>query len=323
MSSDNAVSSDNAGSSDNAYEALSEGGNDARWAYGTGFADPLEGVDTTMPAGTDAADLTAYCLMLGDDALIMSHRLQQCCTNAPELEDEVALANIALDLLGQARLLLSRAAAAEVAANGTGRGPADDSDSDGPQRGEDFYAFFRAEYEFRNVRLTELDRGDFGELIARLLVFAAWRLAVLRRLTSSRDPVLAAIAAKGVKEVTYHRDYAAQWLIRLGDGTAFSRERAQAGLAAIWPYVAELFTPHEIERRLAAAGVAADPAGLRGEFDDVLAQVLPAATLEVPDVPPRAGVAGRTGRDGVHTEAMGYLLAELQSVARADPEATW
>ena len=173
------------------------------------------------------------------------------------------------------------------------------------------------------MRLAELERGDFGELIARLLVFAAWRLAVLRQLTSSRDPVLAAIAAKGVKEVTYHRDYAAQWLIRLGDGTAFSRERAQAGLAAIWPYVAELFTPHEIERRLAAAGVAADPAGLRGELDDVLAQVLPAATLEVPDVPPRAGVAGRTGRDGVHTEAMGGLLAELQSVARADPEATW
>ena len=260
--------------------------------------------------------------MLGDDALIMSHRLQQWCTDAPELEDEVALANIALDLLGQARLLLSRAAAAAAAANGTGRGPADDG-ADGPQRGEDCYAFFRAEHEFRNVRLAELERGDFGELIARLLVFAAWRLAVLRQLTSSRDPVLAAIAAKGVKEVTYHRDYAAQWLIRLGDGTAFSRGRAQAGLAAIWPYVAELFTPHEIERRLAAAGVAADPAGLRGELDDVLAQVLPAATLEVPDVPPRAGVAGRTGRDGVHTEAMGGLLAELQSVARADPEATW
>ena len=314
-------------SSDNAYEALSEGGDDARWAYGTGFADPLDGVDTTVPAGTDAADLAAYCLMLGDDALIMSHRLQQWCTNAPELEDEVALANIALDLLGQARLLLSRAAAAEEAANGTGPGPADDGDGDsnsnGPGRGEDFYAFFRAEHEFRNVRLAELERGDFGELIARLLVFAAWRLAVLRQLTSSRDPVLAAIAAKGVKEVTYHRDYAAQWLIRLGDGTAFSRERAQAGLAAIWPYVPELFAPHEIERRLAAAGVAADPAGLRDEFDDVLAQVLPAATLEVPDVPPRAGVAGRTGRDGVHTEAMGYLLAELQSVARADPEATW
>ena len=252
--------------------------------------------------------------MLGDDALIMSHRLQQWCTNAPELEDEVALANIALDLLGQARLLLARAAAADSPGPGPG-GP-------GPG-GEDGYAFFRAEHDFRNVRLAELERGDFGELIARLLVFATWRLALLQRLAASRDPVLAAVAAKGVKEVTYHRDYAAQWLIRLGDGTAFSRDRAQAGLETIWPYVAELFTPHEVERRMAACGAGVDPAGVRGEFDDVLARVLPAATLEIPDVAPRAGVAGRTGRHGVHTEAMGYLLAELQSVARADPGATW
>jgi ring-1,2-phenylacetyl-CoA epoxidase subunit PaaC len=291
---------------DNAYEAITEG-SDGRWAFGTGFADPLDGVDTTVPAGVEAAELALYSLMLGDDALIMSHRLQQWCTNAPELEDEVALANIALDLLGQARLLLARAAAAQGI----------------PERGEDWYAFFRPEHEFRNVRLAELERGDFGELIARLLVFSTWRLALLQRLASSRDPVLAAVAAKGVKEVTYHRDYAAQWLIRLGDGTTFSQERAAAGLAAIWPYVAELFSAHEVERRLAVAGVGVDPAEVRGEFDDVLAQVLSAATLGVPDVAPRAGVAGRTGRHGVHTEAMRYLLAELQRVARADPEATW
>ena len=297
---------------DNAYEAMNEDSNDegdGRWAFGTGFADPLAGVDTTVPADVDAADLAVYCLMLGDDALVMSHRLQEWCASAPELEDEVALANIALDLLGQARLLLARAAAAD----GPGPGPG----------GEDGYAFFRAEHEFRNVRLAELERGDFGELIARLLVFATWRLALLQRLAASRDPVLAAVAAKGVKEVTYHRDYAAQWLIRLGDGTPFSRERAQAGLDTIWPYVTELFTPHEVERRMAACGAGVDPAGLRGEFDDVLARVLPAATLEIPDVAPRAGVAGRTGRHGVHTEAMGYLLAELQSVARAYPGAQW
>ncbi len=302
---------------DNAYEAITEGSSDrgdGHWAFGTGFADPLTGVDTTVPADVDAADLAVYCLMLGDDALIMSHRLQQWCTNAPELEDEVALANIALDLLGQARLLLARAAAADSPGPGPG-GP-------GPG-GEDGYAFFRAEHDFRNVRLAELERGDFGELIARLLVFATWRLALLQRLAASRDPVLAAVAAKGVKEVTYHRDYAAQWLIRLGDGTTFSRERAQAGLETIWPYVAELFTPHEVERRMAACGAGVDPAVVRGEFDDVLARVLPAAMLEIPDVAPRAGVAGRTGRHGVHTEAMGYLLAELQSVARADPGATW
>ena len=311
---------------DTAYEAINEGSSnegDGHWAFGTGFADPLTGVDTTVPADVDAADLAVYCLMLGDDALVMSHRLQQWCTNAPELEDEVALANIALDLLGQARLLLARAAAADSPGPGpSGPNPSPGGPSPGPG-GEDGYAFFRAEHDFRNVRLAELERGDFGELIARLLVFATWRLALLQRLAASRDPVLAAVAAKGVKEVTYHRDYAAQWLIRLGDGTAFSRDRAQAGLEMIWPYVAELFTPHEVERRMAACGAGVDPAVVRGEFDDVLARVLPAAMLEIPDVAPRAGVAGRTGRHGVHTEAMGYLLAELQSVARAYPGATW
>ena len=303
---------------DHAYQAITEdtgaGGEptgplDGHWAFGNGFADPLAGIDTTVPDGVDAADLALYCLMLGDDALIMSHRVQQWCTRAPELEDEVALANIALDLLGQARLLLARAAAAA----GTAPGPG----------GEDGYAFFRAEHEFRNVRLAELERGDFGELIARLVVFSTWRLAVLRQLTASRDPVLAAVAAKGVKEVTYHRDYAAQWLVRLGDGTAFSRRRAQAGLASIWPYVAELFIPADAERRLAGIGVAVHPAGLRDEFDGAVGQVLAAAALAIPDLAPRAGVAGRTGRDGVHTEAMGYLLAELQSVARAHPDARW
>jgi ring-1,2-phenylacetyl-CoA epoxidase subunit PaaC len=323
---------------DNAYDALNESsasteGSDGHWAFGTGFADPLAGVDTTVPADVDAADLASYSLMLGDDALIMSHRLQEWCTSAPELEDEVALANIALDLLGQARLLLSRAAAAEgrrpgeaAPGNGTVRGEASSGHGETSSvRGEDWYAFFRAGHEFRNVRLAELERGDFGELTARLLVFATWRLALLQRLAASRDPVLAAIAAKGVKEVTYHRDYAAQWLVRLGDGTEFSHERAAAGLAAVWPYVAELFRGHDPERRLAAAGVGVDPAELRDEFDEVLGQVLAAATLDVPEVPmqARAALAGPGGRDGVHTGAMGSLLAELQSVARADPEAAW
>lgn len=290
---------------DNAYEALTED-NDARWAFGTGFTDPLSGVDTSVPSDVDAADLVAYCLMLGDDALIMSHRLQEWCTNAPELEDEVAIANIGLDLLGQARLLLTRADKAE-----------------GGRRGEDALAFFRAEHEFRNVRLVEAERDDFGQLIAVLLVFATWRLALLQRLVTSRDPVLAALAAKGVKEVTYHRDYAAQWAVRLGDGTELSHQRMQAGLDAVWPLVAELFTPHEVEARMAGAGIGVDPAQARDEFDDVLDQVLSAATLRRPEAAPLAGVSGRSGRHGVHTEAMGYLLAELQSVARAHPAATW
>ncbi|MEV4600894.1 1,2-phenylacetyl-CoA epoxidase subunit PaaC [Amycolatopsis sp. NPDC049253] len=282
---------------DNVYEAITED-NDARWAFGTGFADPLSGVDTSVPSEVDAASLAAYCLMLGDDVLVFSHRLQEWVTNAPELEDEVAIANIGLDLLGQARLLLARAGKA-----------------DGTDRSEDTLAFLRAEHEFRNVRLAELGGGHFGHLMARLLVFSTWRLALLQQLESSADPVLAAIAAKGVKELAYHRDYAAQWVVRLGDGTPLSHERMQEGFDAVWPYVDELFKTHPLEL--------VDAASLRPEFDVVLDQVLAAATLERPAAGAVAGVSGRTGRDGVHTEQMGFLLAELQSVARAMPDATW
>jgi ring-1,2-phenylacetyl-CoA epoxidase subunit PaaC len=293
---------------DTAYEAITEENDSQRWAYGTGFADPLAGVDTTVPAGIDAGDLACYCLMLGDDALILSHRLQEWLARAPELEEETALANIALDLLGQARLLLSRAGAADRSG-----------------RTEDDFAFGRMESDFRNVRLAEADDDhNFAVCVALLLVFSTWRLALLDRLRSSRDPVLAAIAAMGVKELAYHRDYAAQWVIRLGDGTDYSRDLMTAALAAVAPYVPELFEPTAIESRLEAAGVATDPSALRAEFDQVLATVLAEAGLDWPaDVPGMARVGGRAGRDGVHTEAMGYLLAELQSVARAMPGATW
>jgi ring-1,2-phenylacetyl-CoA epoxidase subunit PaaC len=236
----------------------------------------------------------------------MSHRLQQWLARAPELEEDTALANIALDLLGQARLLLARA------------GAADES-----RRTEDDYAFGRAEHEFRNVRLAEVTDADFAGLMARLLVFSTWRLALLTRLRSSADPVLAAVAAQGVKELTYHRDYAAQWVIRLGDGTDYSRERMQAGLAAAAPLVPELFEPSAAEQRLAGADVAVDPADLRAEFDGVLEHVLGEARLDWPEMAGIAGVSGQAGRHGVHTEAMGDLLAELQSVARALPGATW
>jgi ring-1,2-phenylacetyl-CoA epoxidase subunit PaaC len=291
---------------DTAYEAITEENDTERWAYGTGFTDPLAGVDTSVPAGVDGGDLAAYCLMLGDDALVMSHRLQQWLARAPELEEETALANIALDLLGQARLLLSRAGAA-----------------DGTGRGEDDYAYLRDEREFRNVRLAEGSDADFAGLIARLLVFSTWRLALLTRLARSADPVLAAVAARGVKELTYHRDYAAQWLVMLGDGTDYSRERAMAALAAVAPLVPELFEPTAVESRLAVAGVAEDPAQLRDEFAAALVQVLGEATLDWPTAPGLARLSGQAGRDGVHTEEMGSLLAELQSVARANPGATW
>jgi len=287
-----------------AYQSLSEETEDHRWAFGTGFTDPLEGIDASVPPGVDAQALAAYCLMLGDDALIYSHRLQQWMTRMPELEEETALANIALDLLGQARMLLARAGLAE-----------------GAGRQEDQLAFFREEHEFRNVLLAERQDADFAELAGRLLIFSAWRLALFGKLAASADPVLAAIAAKGAKELAYHRDYAAQWVIRLGDGTPVSHGRMQAALGAIWPLVTELFHPDAVTAALPA--VAADPAGVRAEVDAVLDTVLAAATLRRPDVAPMARVAGRAGRDGVHTEAFGYLLAELQSVARAHPDATW
>ncbi len=287
-----------------AYHALSEDNDDHRWAFGTGFTDPLEGIDTTVPRGIAADALAAYCLMLGDDALVYSHRLQQWMTHAPELEEETALANIALDLLGQSRMLLARAGRA-----------------DGTDRDEDSLAFLRTESEFRNVRLVERLDADFAELVGRLLVFSSFRLTLFDRLRSSADPVLAAIAAKGVNELTYHRDYAAQWVVRLGDGTELSHRRMQAAFEVIWSLVDELFTPHPIEVTL--AGVAPDVAELRSEVEVVLDTVLATAGLERPAAAPMATLRGRAGRDGVHTEALGYVLAELQSVARAYPGATW
>jgi ring-1,2-phenylacetyl-CoA epoxidase subunit PaaC len=282
---------------DTPYDHLSdEHADDHRWAFGTGFTDPLEGIDTTVPDGIDPAALAIYCLMLGDDALIYSHRLQQWMTRLPELEEETALANIALDLLGQARLLLARAATI----TGTT---------------EDRLAYFRDENQFRNVRLVERLDEDFAELVGRLLIFSTWRLALFERLTESRDPVLAAIAGKGVKELTYHRDYAAQWVVRLGDGTELSRELMQAALDTVWPLVDELFD--------ASADPAIEAGVDRAEFDIVLDTVFATSTLDRPSAARRAAVAGRTGRDGVHTEALGYVLAELQSVARNYPDATW
>jgi ring-1,2-phenylacetyl-CoA epoxidase subunit PaaC len=280
---------------DTPYDGLAdEHTDDHRWAFGTGFTDPLEGIDTSVPDGMDAPALAQLCLMLGDDALIYSHRLQQWMTRLPELEEETAVANIALDLLGQARMLLARA--------GTIDG-----------RSEDELAYFRDEQQFRNVRLVErLDR-DFAELVGRLLIFSTWRLALFVRLSSGPDPVLAAIAGKAVKELTYHRDYAAQWVVRLGDGTDVSKQRMQAALATIWPLVDELFRAHPVD--LATVD--------RAEFDVVFEAVLATAGLERPDAAPLAAVGGRAGREGVHTEALGYVLAELQSVARAHPDGVW
>lgn len=298
----------------NAYDGLVEADPDARWAFGTGFHEILAGVDDALPPGVDPTRLAAYCLMLGDDALVMAQRLTQWVTRAPELEEEVALANIALDLLGQARLLLARAALAHPA-----RVPPLPHGSPVPP--EDALAFFRDPRQFRNVRLAEIENGDFARSTARLLVFSTWRLALLERLVDSCDPVLSAVAAKGVKEVTYHRDYAARWFLTLAQGTQESRLRMASGLAEVWPYVEELFVAHEVERELAAAGAGVDPSKVRAQFDQVIATVCDAAELHPEPAPTAAGEP--SGRDGVHTETFTELLRDMQSVARAHPSGRW
>ncbi|MET9574206.1 1,2-phenylacetyl-CoA epoxidase subunit PaaC [Streptomyces massasporeus] len=274
-------------SDDHVYMTLAEGhDDDTRWAYGTGFEDPLHGVDTAVPDDVDAGELAALCVTLADDALVSAQRLAEWTTRAPELEEEVALANIGLDLLGQARLLYSRAGQA-----------------DGTGRDEDAFAYFRDAGDFRNVRLAELPNGDFAFSIVRLLVFASWRLAHFERLTAHRDPVLAAIAAKGVNELTYHRQYAAEWAVRLGDGTEESHRRMRGAQEQVAPYLGELFTAYDV----------------RDEVVTVLRQVTEAAGLPMPVYRPLPG----SGRTGEHTEHLAPLLAELQGVARAHPEATW
>jgi ring-1,2-phenylacetyl-CoA epoxidase subunit PaaC len=271
-------------------------GDTSQWAFGTDFEDPLAGVDTTVPDGLDAAELAAYCLFLGDDALVLSNRLSEWCSNAPDLEDDIALSNIALDLLGQARLLLARAAAADASVV-----PALPEGS--PVPAEDALAFFREAVDFRNVRLVEVANGDFGQTVARLLLFSTVRLAAFERLSDHADPVLAAIAAKGVKELTYHRDYAGRWFLTLAQGTEESRGRVLAGLAAVWPLYAELCAAYAVGPEVAR------------DRESVLDQVFAVSGVERPEVGPMSG----TG----HTEALSRMLAEMQVVARAHPKGLW
>lgn len=299
---------------DSAYDGLLV--NDAHWAFGTDFEDPLAGVDTTVPDGIDPSTLATYCLMLGDDALVLSQRLSEWCSHAPDLEEDIALANIALDLLGQARLLLARAAAADPSIV-----PVLPDDSPVPD--EDRLAFFRDDLQFRNVRIAEVPNGDFAETIVRVLLFSSWRLAVLERLTRSRDAVLAAVAAKGVKELAYHRDFAGRWFLTLARGTEESRRRLVAGLDQLWPLWPELFETHAVERDAAATGVGVEPSDVADEVDVVLEQVLAASGIDRPVRGALAGVQGKNGRDGRHTEALSLVLAEMQVVARAHPRGLW
>jgi ring-1,2-phenylacetyl-CoA epoxidase subunit PaaC len=296
------------------YAALRAAHDDAaHWAFGSGFDDPLAGVDTTVPEGVAAADLGEYCLMLGDDALVLSQRLTEWLTRSPELEEEVAFGNLALDLLGQARLLLARAGSVGVLGRSRERATATIPD-------EDALAFFRDPDEFRCGALMAADGGDFARTLVRLLVAATWRLAVFSRLTTSRDPVLAAIAGKGVAELSYHRDHAARWVLRLGDGTPESHRRAQEAVDAIWPLTADLCSATEVERRLSDSGVGVDPRDVEEELRQVLTHVLDQATLRMPPWPEPADPHGRLGR---HGPEVADLVGTLQSLARRHPGATW
>ena len=304
---------------DSAYDGLLDHHtvmDDSQWAFGTDFEDPLAGVDTTIPSDVDPDELAAYCLMLGDDALVYSHRLSEWCSRAPDLEEDIALANIALDLLGQARLLLARGADASPSCV-----PVMPADS--PVPAEDALAFFRTDAAFRNVRLVEPDNGDFAVTIVRLLLFSTWRLALLERLADSRDHVLAAIGAKGVKEVTYHRDYAGRWFLTLAQGTDESRSRLLAALPQVFCFHDELFADHPVESAVAAAGIGVAPSSVAAEVGVILEQVFSVSGVERHDVPQVGPVAGGMGRHGRHTEALSHLLAEMQSVARAHPMGLW
>ncbi|GAB3926541.1 phenylacetate-CoA oxygenase subunit PaaC [Kribbella albertanoniae] len=243
------------------------------------------------------SDLFEYTLRLGDDALIAAQRTAEWIAAAPQLEEDVALGNIGLDQLGQARSLLQYAGS-----------------MDG--RTEDDLAYFREEREFRNLQLCELPNGDFAHAMARLLYFATYQHLLYDELRGSADETLAGVAGKAVKEVAYHVDHATQWVIRLGDGTAESHRRMQAALDALWPYTAEMFESDELVRRLP---VAVDPAALQDEWNRRVLAVIDESTCTRPE----ASYQHKGGRSGRHTEHMGFLLAELQHVARSHPGATW
>ncbi len=261
-----------------------------------------EGVFDAPHVETHAKDLFDYALRLGDDSLILGQRLGEWCGRAPALETELSLANLGLDLIGQATLFLALAGEVE------GRG-----------RDADRLAFHRDVLQFRNCLLVEQPNGDFARTIARQFLFSTAQLALFEGLTRSTDPRLAEIAAKAAKEVAYHADIAADWVVRLGDGTEESRRRMLAGLDWCWRFVDELFQVDAVETRLVSTGVAVDRASLRPSFDARVAAVLEEAALPAP-VYPRAVVGGRVGH---HSEHLGHLLAVMQFLPRTYPDAVW
>ena len=246
--------------------------------------------------------LVEYLLRLGDDRLILGHRLSEWCGHGPILEEDIALSNLALDLIGHASMLLKLAGQVE-----------------GEGRDEDALAYWRDEHQFRNLQLCELPNGDFGFTILRQFLFDAWSVQLLEALTRSSHADLAAIAAKAVKESRYHLRHSGSWVERLGDGTAESHGRMQAALDELWPWTGELDYQDQVDRALQAEGVAPDLAPLKAPWEALTREVLTRATLAIPGTPPRM-TGGRFGR---HTEHLGHLLAEMQIVARSHPGAKW
>jgi ring-1,2-phenylacetyl-CoA epoxidase subunit PaaC len=246
--------------------------------------------------------LSEYLLRLADDRLILGHRLSEWCGHGPILEEDIALANMALDLVGQANLFL------ELAGKAEGQGKSADS-----------LAYFREAIEFRNALIVELPRGDFAFTTARQFLVSVFEMLHLEKLQSSTHSDLAGIAAKAFKETRYHARHSADWMLKLGDGTADSHNRVQNAVNELWRFTGELFEVDDVERDLVTEGIATDRSALREPWRSEVARVLQAATLTVPD----DGFMQRGGREGRHTEHLGLLLAEMQIVARSFPGAEW
>jgi ring-1,2-phenylacetyl-CoA epoxidase subunit PaaC len=243
-----------------------------------------------------------YVVRLGDDALILGQRVSAWTGHGPSVEVDLSLANIALDLVGQATFFLEHAGMIE----GAGR--------DG-----DKLAFHRDVLDFENCLLVEQPNGDFAQTMARQLLFSVWQKLRFERLTLSADAQIAAIAAKAVKETAYHADLAAEWVIRLGDGTEESHRRMTDGLTWNWRFVDELFATDEVDDAMIARSVGTDPAAFRADYDARISDVLRLATLDTP--PPQRALTG--GRRGHHSEHLGHILSEMQFLQRAYPDAKW
>ncbi|PFG99717.1 ring-1,2-phenylacetyl-CoA epoxidase subunit PaaC [Saccharopolyspora erythraea NRRL 2338] len=276
--------------------------NTAGWVLGAPSAST---VDRSVPDSVSAVDLSTYCLMLGDDALVLSARLSEWGVRGSDLATDIALATIALDLLRQARILLERAGELE-----------------GAGRDENRLAHFRDAAHFRNVRLAEVDcgpgrSGDFAATVARLLVMSTWRAAVFERLARTRDPVLSDQASRSIATLTAHRDHAGRWAASLGRRGTEERAALADGLERIWPLVGELFSPHPVELSLAEADCAVDPAAVRSDVVAHLDTVLAEARVDRPDPAVFTTFTPPGGREGAHTGSMEFLLAEMQYLARS------